>query len=77
MGTKFTTIEREKSFKKTVFNGVLLLGNVKPSKVLPGVYDNIMWIGHDEHYGDVFKAWNYGQNSFTLYFGEKGDEFDN
>lgn len=46
--------------------------NERPSK-----WDNILHIGTDKYYGDVFKCWDNGnENNFTIYFGVKGDEFE-
>ena len=43
----------------------------------PSKWDNCLHIGTDEYYGDVFKVWDDGkENNFTIYFGEKGDEFE-
>lgn len=44
----------------------------------PISYDNILFIGNNPFYGDVFKAYDYGINDecgFTIFFGTKGDEF--
>jgi methylglyoxal synthase len=29
----------------------------------------------DKYYGDVFKTWDYDENSFYIFFGTAGDEF--
>ena len=43
----------------------------------PLKWDNVLHIGTGKHYGDVFKAWDDDdENYFTIYFGEKGDEFE-
>ena len=43
----------------------------------PSHFDYVEFVGHDVYYGDVFKAWDDGEeNNFTLIFGEKGDEFN-
>ena len=42
----------------------------------PENYDNVLHIGKDVDYGDVFKVWNNSNpNDFIIFFGEKGDEF--
>lgn len=80
--TNFITLEssneKDKPKKETEFK---LLINIHDGPVSafkePSDYDNVLFIGHDIQYGDVFKAWNTNsQNIFTLYFGEKGDEFN-
>jgi hypothetical protein len=44
----------------------------------PEDWDNVEHIGTDRVLGDVFKAWTDGKrNDFVLYFGIKGDEFNN
>ena len=42
-------------------------------------YDIIEYLGTDNSYGDVFKAYHdeNDENNFTLFFGVKGDEFNN
>lgn len=77
--TKFTSLVSEsKEKKETVFihyldsNKEMDFASSKPS-----IFDNVLYIGRDENYGDVFKAWNDDEIGFALYFGTKGDEFDN
>ena len=42
----------------------------------PSNWDNVLHIGTDKSYGDVFKVWDNGkENNFIIYFGVKGDEF--
>ncbi len=42
----------------------------------PNYWDNVLFIGHDKCYGDVFKCWDNGyEDNFIIFFGEKGDEF--
>ena len=41
----------------------------------PKNFLNVLHIGYDETYGDVFKAWGDHENMFTICFGTKGDEF--
>lgn len=73
---KFKTLEPIGIVKKpTVFTHVLE-GNkkVSESEVGPNNYSNILHIGFDYQYGDVFKCWNDNPNDFTITFGVKGDE---
>lgn len=68
----------KKVLRKTEFKEVV---NVKgdPCKNIitdPEEWDNVLFLGNDPGYGDVFKAWDNGGNHFILYFGEKGDEFN-
>jgi len=74
MATKFTTLGDS---KKTVFK-TLLDGSFKivDASEQPENYSNVLFLGHDESYGDLFKAWNDDKNNFAIYFGEKGDEFN-
>lgn len=76
--TKFTTLEKKTKKRETVFKKLItsdleiLSTNYKPTD-----FDNVLHIGNDECYGDVFKAWNKSrENDFIIYFGKAGDEFD-
>ena len=76
METKFTSLENEERRKETYFTHFLEEDKtVGLSSLNPTHYDNCIHIGFDPFYGDVFKCWDNGQSGFTLYFGEKGDEF--
>lgn len=77
MATNFMTLDAQKSEKKeTVFthyvNGRLEIveGGIETNNFL-----NILHIGCDEAYGDVFKAWCKNETKFTIAFGTAGDEF--
>ena len=77
--TKFIDNTKKNKSKKTVFEKALsfdfivedAIGNVTD-------YEKVEFIGHDESYGDVFKAYRDANddNDFTLCFGVKGSEFD-
>ena len=72
------TLNSQKSEKKeTVFmycvNSSLKI--VEVSRLKPKNYENVLHIGYDNNYKDVFKAWNDKEHEFTIYFGTKGDEF--
>lgn len=78
--TKFLTIDKKskKEKKSTVFTAMiddsLICEDTNDS---PTEYDYVLFIGSCDSYGDVFKAWNDGaEDVFTIFFGEKGDEFD-
>lgn len=71
----FKPIELSHLKKKTKFNSYLAVNSIITCNQQPEGYDNVLFIGHDDVYGDVFKAWNNEESMFTLYFGEKGDEF--
>lgn len=76
--TKFMTLGySKKTVKKTVFKTLLddSFKIVDASKQ-PENYSNVLFLGHDESYGDLFKAWDDDKNDFAIYFGEKGDEFN-
>lgn len=75
--TKFSTIDGKESPNKTIFKKYIDSDfTIKEGAILPSDWDNVMFIGHDVIYGDVFKAWDDDKNSFTIYFGKKGDEFE-
>ena len=79
MATKFMTlnegktkVEKTTSFDKQIWNG-----GVESAEYTPDKFDNVLFLGNDFDYGDVFKAWdNESPNSFWIFFGEKGDEFN-
>ena len=78
MVTKFISLENKKESKKTVFKKYIT-SNSSVEKAIsePSCYDNVLHIGYDKDYGDVFKAWNDNSpNDFVIYFGAKGDEFE-
>lgn len=80
MATKFTTLSSEtKKLVETVFTSFIssdLKISVTNDKQQPYNYDNVLYLGHDNCYGDVFKVWNNEDNGdFTIVFGVKGDEF--
>jgi len=61
--------------KKTVFKELLNSSKkIAPATWTPNDYETVEYIGHDQYYGDVFKASN-DDTGCVLYFGEKGDEF--
>lgn len=66
---------KESSFKKTSFTQILTSKGWNKTNRLPGVYDNVVWLGYDEEYGDLFKTWNNDKKGFTIFSGIKGDEF--
>ena len=78
--TRFRNLEKKnnkKEAKKTVFTKYIKGSHevVKTTSVA-SLYDNVDYIGHDAYYGHVFKAWDDTETNFAIYFGEKGDEFD-
>lgn len=69
--------KEKKEPKKTVFkkflDGDLLIDEAVGQ---PEAYDYVMFLYSDVDYGDVFLAWDNGyEDSRTLFFGKKGDEF--
>ena len=79
MATKFTSLEEKKVIKKTKFEKVLLGSMVvtETAGVTPCQWNNVKHIGYDVNYGDVFKCWDGDiEEGFRIYFGEKGDEFN-
>ena len=77
MATKFTSLEEKKVIKKTKFEKVLIIrDDITIAESSPQIWGNVKHIGYDEKYGDVFMCWDDDDEGFTLYFGEKGDEFN-
>ena len=65
--------------KKTVFEKSLSFDFIVDDATADVAdYEKVEFIGHDESYGDVFKAYHDADddNNFTLFFGVKGSEFD-
>lgn len=67
---------RNKVVKQTVFTKEVNSDSIAIPIYQPDNYTNVEFIGRDDFYGDVFKAWDSDPCRFTLYFGEKGDEFN-
>lgn len=71
-----TVEDKKKEFKPTVFTHYIDSDKtVRTSKNNANEYQNVIWLGDDKIYGDIFKAWNDKfPNNFTIFFGVKGDE---
>ena len=77
--TKFIDNTKKNNSKKTVFEKVLTFDfAIEKAECCLDVYEKVEFIGYDESYGDVFKAYRDANddNNFTLFFGVKGCEFD-
>ena len=77
--TKFIDNTKKNNSKKTVFEKVLSFDFIVDDAIADVAdYEKVEFIGHDESYGDVFKAYHDANddNNFTLFFGVKGSEFD-
>ena len=77
--TKFIDNTKKNKSKKTVFAKALSFDfTVDVACADVADYEKVEFIGHDESYGDVFKAYHDADddNNFTLFFGVKGSEFD-
>lgn len=83
MAQKFYTLNDvlsgKKPKKETQFTA-LVLSDAKPQVHIVEnrhrQFDNVVLIGRGNVYGDVFKAWNDGdENNFLIYIGVAGDEF--
>ena len=61
---------RKTDFKKLVRDDYSICKSSKN----PEDFQIVEYIGYDNDYGDVFKA--IIGNRFTIYFGNKGDEFN-
>lgn len=73
-------VEKKKP-KKTGFTHIVYpkdFGTIKLeiSKHSPCNFENILHVGKDLYYGDVFKCWNLNEDVFYIAFGEAGDEFN-
>ena len=77
--TNFLTLNKiVKTEKKTVFNKIVTY-NLKIEDIeitTPDDYLNVLHLGYDGEYGDVFKCWSEDENDFSIIFGEKGNEFE-
>ena len=65
-----TKVYRKTVFKKFVGSDY----SIRESSCSPEDFPIVEYIGYDNDYGDVFKA--IIGNRFTIYFGNKGDEFN-
>ena len=77
--TKFIDNTQKNKSKKTIFEKALSFDfTVVDGSADLADYEKVEFIGHDESYGDVFKAYHDANddNNFTLFFGVKGSEFD-
>ena len=66
--------------KKTVFTHCVSV--VDGKKIIeeineaPELWENIMFLWHDNQYGDVFRCWDDGfEDDSLIFFGTAGDEF--
>lgn len=79
--TSFRRINLEKEVqvtepKRTTFHSCVNSElNNERACISPKDYKNVVYIGNDISYGDVFIAYNDDPTVFTIYFGEAGDEF--
>ena len=77
--TKYLTINghEPKGERETQFRKAIELDRIETAGADPENWDNVMWLGYNSVYGDVFKAWDNGsEDDFCIYFGIKGDEFN-
>ena len=77
--TKFISIDKDTQEKKeTVFTHSIqsTLKDIIEVNIKATEYKNVMHLGYDNIYKDVFKAWDNNPNNFTLFFGTKGNEFN-
>ena len=61
--------------KKTRFTKFITIEGVVTSSFTPTHFINVIHIGSDCSYGDVFIAYDNDPSNFRLFFGEAGDEF--
>lgn len=78
MSTNFMSlIDETKVVKETVFTSFVDFDLKNRGTIgKPCDYRNVLHIGFDKEYRDVFKCWNDNEKEFTIYFGTKGDEFN-
>ena len=77
--TNYLTLDKMvKTEQKTVFKKIVTYDfKIKEIEwTTPQDYDNVLYLGHDGDYGDVFKCWSEDENDFAIIFGEKGNEFE-
>lgn len=73
-------VKENKEPKKTVFthcvsvfNGKMVINETNDD---PKLWENIMFLWHDNEYGDVFRCWDEGFEDYSsIFFGTAGDEF--
>ena len=65
------------SSKKTEFTKFITIKGVIASSFSPTNFINVIHIGSDCDYGDVFVAYDNDPKNFRLFFGVAGDEFEN
>ena len=77
MKTNFMSLDGEtKVVNETVFASYVGNNLEKVKTTLKPInYRNVLHIGYDKFYGDVFKCWDDDINYFTIFFGTAGDEF--
>ena len=62
--------------RPTVFNKCIPCdGEIRMAVSNPSNFSVVEYLGNDAKYGDVFKAYD-NKNSFSLFIGVKGTEFD-
>lgn len=71
------TNQSVKEQQKTVFKSFVGTTRIEVALKHPVDYENIIHIGKDVAYGDVFIAYNDNPTSFRIYFGKAGNEFKN
>lgn len=79
MKTNFLTLERKKKKEKkeTIFTHFINSHReIKRTSYIATDFENVMLIGRDKVYGDIFKCWDNDPNEFLIFFGTAGDEFD-
>lgn len=78
MATKYINLDSKTKSKKTVFTKAVSkdLTGIVDTSAKPEDFENVLHIGYDSKYGDVFKCWNIHEHIFLIFFGTKGDEFN-
>lgn len=80
--TKYSTlnvVNEGNEGKKTIFEEVVTsTKTVRKTYLRPEDMENVIFLGHDMDYGDVFLAQRLvcRPNYFAIFFGVKGDEFN-
>ena len=69
MATKYTSLDSKTETKKTVFTHFLDTDRTaQTTDISPNDFGNVLHIGHDSDYGDVFKCWSNNHTNFTIFF---------
>lgn len=80
MATKFSSLIETPKIETFFTAGVEFdqksnKGRIEVTSLKPTDYEEVVWLGYDRFYGDVFKAISR-DGYMTIFFGKKGNEFN-